>query len=193
MGMTPISSPLLICAFLCKKLFLRCWLRSQNGQWPTSEARRYWLSEGLAVSDRWFFLGTIRLYPWAGNERLQEMMRIMAQERCGQVFATDERRVFSSWIAAYKWMVDRFCIDNGIMIAQAGLLAYRMGQTTPLAESKCTQRWDESGSFFAKFFMSLIGSEQIKYMLHGEHEVVTCKPSIRLGSNIRPRAEVLDR
>ncbi|KAL9716145.1 putative tRNA threonylcarbamoyladenosine biosynthesis protein kae1 [Leucoagaricus gongylophorus] len=30
------------------------------------------------------------------NERLQEMMRIMAQERCGQVFATDERRVFSS-------------------------------------------------------------------------------------------------
>jgi hypothetical protein len=27
----------------------------------------------------------------AGNERLQEMMGIMAQERGGQVFATDER------------------------------------------------------------------------------------------------------
>lgn len=28
-----------------------------------------------------------------GNERLQDMMRIMAQERGGQVFATDERSV----------------------------------------------------------------------------------------------------
>ncbi|KAI0002059.1 O-sialoglycoprotein endopeptidase [Russula vinacea] len=35
---------------------------------------------------------------------------IMAEERGGKVFATD----------------DRFCIDNGIMIAQAGLLSYRM-------------------------------------------------------------------
>lgn len=59
------------------------------------------------------------------NERLQEMMGIMARERKGEVFATDER----------------FCIDNGIMIAQAGLLGFRMGQTTPLAESTCTQRF----------------------------------------------------
>ncbi|KAG0708986.1 glycoprotease family-domain-containing protein [Suillus ampliporus] len=58
------------------------------------------------------------------NERLQEMMGIMAQERDGRVFATDER----------------FCIDNGIMIAQAGLLSYRMGFQTPLAKSTCTQR-----------------------------------------------------
>ncbi|KAJ8702061.1 putative tRNA threonylcarbamoyladenosine biosynthesis protein kae1 [Pleurotus ostreatus] len=58
------------------------------------------------------------------NERLQEMMGIMAKERGGQVFATDER----------------FCIDNGIMIAQAGLLAFRMGQCTDLADSTCTQR-----------------------------------------------------
>jgi len=49
----------------------------------------------------------------------------MAQERGGQVFATDER----------------FCIDNGIMIAQAGLLSYRMGFRTPLGESTCTQRF----------------------------------------------------
>ena len=27
------------------------------------------------------------------------------------------------------------------MIAQAGLLSYRMGYRTPLAESTCTQRW----------------------------------------------------
>ncbi|KAL9123300.1 MAG: hypothetical protein Q9187_000139 [Circinaria calcarea] len=59
------------------------------------------------------------------NERLQEMMGMMAKDRGGSVFATDER----------------FCIDNGIMIAHAGLLAYRTGFTTPLAESTCTQRF----------------------------------------------------
>ncbi|KAJ4145772.1 hypothetical protein LMH87_004608 [Akanthomyces muscarius] len=59
------------------------------------------------------------------NERLQAMMGQMAAERGGSVFATDER----------------FCIDNGIMIAHAGLLAYRTGCTTPLAESQCTQRF----------------------------------------------------
>lgn len=48
----------------------------------------------------------------------------MASERNGRVFATDES----------------FCIDNGIMIAQAGLLAYRMGQTTPLEKTTVTQR-----------------------------------------------------
>lgn len=60
-----------------------------------------------------------------GNERLQDMMGIMAKERNGQVFATDER----------------FCIDNGIMIAQAGLLSWRMGEITPMSEATCTQRF----------------------------------------------------
>lgn len=59
------------------------------------------------------------------NERLQEMMGIMARDRGGSVHATDER----------------FCIDNGIMIAQAGMLAYEMGLHTPLKESTCTQRF----------------------------------------------------
>ncbi|KAK4055703.1 putative tRNA threonylcarbamoyladenosine biosynthesis protein kae1 [Microbotryomycetes sp. JL201] len=59
------------------------------------------------------------------NARLQEMMGIMAKERGGSVFATDER----------------FCIDNGIMIAHAGLLAYRMGFETPFEETVCTQRF----------------------------------------------------
>lgn len=59
------------------------------------------------------------------NERLQEMMGHMAKERGGSVFATDER----------------FCIDNGIMIAHAGLLAYETGFRTPLEESTCTQRF----------------------------------------------------
>ncbi|KAL2007273.1 hypothetical protein VTN00DRAFT_8711 [Thermoascus crustaceus] len=59
------------------------------------------------------------------NERLQEMMGTMARDRGGSVYATDER----------------FCIDNGIMIAQAGLLAYKTGFRTPLEESTCTQRF----------------------------------------------------
>lgn len=59
------------------------------------------------------------------NERLQQMMGEMAKERGGSVFATDER----------------FCIDNGIMIAHAGLLAYRTGHETALEDSTCTQRF----------------------------------------------------
>ncbi|KAK4056582.1 putative tRNA threonylcarbamoyladenosine biosynthesis protein kae1 [Microbotryomycetes sp. JL221] len=59
------------------------------------------------------------------NVRLQEMMGIMAKERGGSVFATDER----------------FCIDNGIMIAHAGLLSHRMGFETPFDETTCTQRF----------------------------------------------------
>ena len=35
----------------------------------------------------------------------------------------------------------RFCIDNEIMIAQAGLLSCRMGTVTPLPETSCTQRF----------------------------------------------------
>ncbi|KAG9255264.1 glycoprotease family-domain-containing protein [Emericellopsis atlantica] len=59
------------------------------------------------------------------NERLQQMMGEMARERGGSVFATDER----------------FCIDNGIMIAHAGLLAYRTGYRTELKDTMCTQRF----------------------------------------------------
>lgn len=59
------------------------------------------------------------------NVRLQEMMGAMARDRGGSVYATDER----------------FCIDNGIMIAHAGLLAYESGFRTPLEESTVTQRF----------------------------------------------------
>jgi N6-L-threonylcarbamoyladenine synthase len=63
------------------------------------------------------------------NERLQEMMGIMARDRGGHVYATDER----------------FCIDNGVMIAQAGLLEYRMGAECAIEASVCSQtfRTDE--------------------------------------------------
>ncbi|XXG65841.1 hypothetical protein AAC387_Pa05g3447 [Persea americana] len=72
------------------------------------------------------------------NERLQEMMRIMCSERGGRLFATD----------------DRYCIDNGAMIAHTGLLAYCNGLTTPL-----------EGSTFNR------GSELMKYMQFGERRI----------------------
>ncbi|CCK69252.1 tRNA N6-adenosine threonylcarbamoyltransferase KNAG_0C01390 [Huiozyma naganishii CBS 8797] len=61
------------------------------------------------------------------NARLQEMMALMCHDRArGRVHATDER----------------FCIDNGVMIAQAGLLQYRMGNyVKDLSETVVTQKF----------------------------------------------------
>ena len=59
------------------------------------------------------------------NLRLQEMMAVMVEERGGRLCATDER----------------FCIDNGIMIAHAGSLAYAMGCTERIEDSNVMQRY----------------------------------------------------
>lgn len=59
------------------------------------------------------------------NKRLQEMMTQMVAERGGRAFCTDER----------------FCIDNGAMIAWAGLLQYQAGDTLPVEQATCTQRF----------------------------------------------------
>lgn len=59
------------------------------------------------------------------NKRLQKMMEVMCEERDAKVFATDER----------------FCIDNGAMIAQAGYVMFQSGITTPFEETFCTQRF----------------------------------------------------
>lgn len=59
------------------------------------------------------------------NLRLQEMMQIMAEERGATLCATD----------------DRYCIDNGAMIAQAGMEMFRSGQVTEWEETFCTQRY----------------------------------------------------
>lgn len=75
----------------------------------------------------------------------------MVQERGGSIFATDERLrppPLPSPLSAFFRAQDRglrerprrFCIDNGIMIAHAGLLSYRMGYETPLDDTACTQR-----------------------------------------------------
>ncbi|XP_018051365.1 PREDICTED: probable tRNA N6-adenosine threonylcarbamoyltransferase [Atta colombica] len=59
------------------------------------------------------------------NERLQQMMNIMCKERNATLYATDER----------------FCIDNGVMIAVAGLLQYKSKGGTPWTQTTCVQRY----------------------------------------------------
>ena len=59
------------------------------------------------------------------NLRLQEMMGCMAKERGATLFATD----------------DRFCIDNGAMIAHTGCLMYDHGLTIPLEQATVRQRY----------------------------------------------------
>ena len=53
------------------------------------------------------------------------MMAIMAAERGGKLYSTDER----------------YCVDNGAMIAWPGLLAFTQGQTTAFQDTTCTQRF----------------------------------------------------
>jgi len=59
------------------------------------------------------------------NIRLQEMMEIMCKERNAKLFATDER----------------FCIDNGLMIAHAGAEAHQSGSKMKWEDTSCTQRY----------------------------------------------------
>lgn len=60
------------------------------------------------------------------NVRLQEMLTVMAEERGGRAFCTDER----------------FCIDNGAMVAwTAALMHGAGGADVPVAKATCTQRF----------------------------------------------------
>jgi N6-L-threonylcarbamoyladenine synthase len=59
------------------------------------------------------------------NVRLQEMMGQMASERGGRCRDMDHR----------------YCVDNGCMIAYAGLLEYLSGRFTALADATITQRF----------------------------------------------------
>ena len=59
------------------------------------------------------------------NVRLQEMMAAMVKDRGGTLCAMDHR----------------YCIDNGAMIAQAGIFALQFGETTKLEDTWCTQRF----------------------------------------------------
>jgi len=59
------------------------------------------------------------------NMRLQEMMGSMCKDRGASVCGMD----------------DRYCIDNGAMIAQAGLCQFNAGQRYKLEECTITQRY----------------------------------------------------
>jgi len=59
------------------------------------------------------------------NKRLQEMMAEMVKQRGGSLCAMDHR----------------YCIDNGAMIAQAGILALQHGETMDIKDTWCTQRF----------------------------------------------------
>lgn len=60
------------------------------------------------------------------NLRLQEMLTSMAQQRGGRAFCTDER----------------FCIDNGAMVAWTAALMFQAGgAAVPTSKATCTQRF----------------------------------------------------
>jgi len=59
------------------------------------------------------------------NKRLQEMMECMAKDRNGSMCGMD----------------DRYCIDNGAMIAYAGVLQYMAGDVTEMKDTTYTQRF----------------------------------------------------
>jgi N6-L-threonylcarbamoyladenine synthase len=59
------------------------------------------------------------------NQRLQEMMESMVKDRGGSLCSMDHR----------------YCIDNGAMIAQAGIFAYQQGFETPMVDATVTQRF----------------------------------------------------
>ena len=56
------------------------------------------------------------------NKRLQEIIKLMVEERGGKVGSMDAR----------------YCIDNGAMIAYAGVLLYQNGYETPFDETTFT-------------------------------------------------------
>ena len=60
-----------------------------------------------------------------GNRRLQDMMSKMASERNGTLYATDER----------------YCIDNGAMIAHNGAQMFSTGHITNWEDTNCLQRY----------------------------------------------------
>uniref|UniRef100_A0A8R1E5K9 N(6)-L-threonylcarbamoyladenine synthase n=1 Tax=Caenorhabditis japonica TaxID=281687 RepID=A0A8R1E5K9_CAEJA len=65
------------------------------------------------------------------NLRLQEMASVMCAERNAHLFATDER----------------FCIDNGAMIARAGELMLASGMKFDLSKTTITQRYRTDQEF----------------------------------------------
>ena len=77
------------------------------------------------------------------NKRLQEMMQLMIDDRNQTLNNNNDRRQHDNKLCA---MDHRYCIDNGAMIAQAGILALQFGETTALRDTWCTQRYRTDSS-----------------------------------------------
>lgn len=72
------------------------------------------------------------------------MMEQMAAQRGGRLHAIDERceaLPFFPPVPLRRAPPHSYCIDNGLMIAQAGMEMFRVGLQTPLSESTCSQRF----------------------------------------------------
>ena len=92
-----------------------------------------------------------RLFIVVGNVRLQEMMDKMCQQRNAKVIRTIYKLHFNQFKLHFVFKIEivwqlfatdeRFCIDNGAMIAQAGIEMFKSGCLTPLEETGCTQRF----------------------------------------------------
>lgn len=61
----------------------------------------------------------------ASNKRFSEMLGIMARERNAKVFVVPQE----------------YAVDNGAMIAVAGLLAYNSGQRNRIEDTRINQKW----------------------------------------------------
>jgi glycoprotease/Kae1 family metallohydrolase len=61
----------------------------------------------------------------ASNKRLQEMLRVMCEERGAKVYIVP----------------NEYSGDNGAMVAWAGMLAYKSGKKISVKRSKIRQRW----------------------------------------------------
>lgn len=80
----------------------------------------------IRIQNILYFINKVLIVGGVGcNERLQEMMQIMCDERKGKLFATDER----------------FCIDNGVMIAHAGAEMFGSGTKMAWEDATITQRY----------------------------------------------------
>ena len=86
------------------------------------------------------------------NRRLQEMMQAMVHDRNSHRALLQHKQSKSGAAAVADAdarlcaMDHRYCIDNGAMIAQAGILALQFGETTAMEDTWCTQRYRTDSS-----------------------------------------------
>lgn len=112
----------------------------------------------------YFLFYFISYFILPGNERLQQMIALMSEQRGGKVFAMDDRYCigvpFPLFLRFSLFFFFHFTVllfpslliffffaliikDNGAMIAWTGLLMHKHGHVTPLDDTFCTQRFEK--------------------------------------------------